>query len=163
MKAVYVYTFGNYTTWRSKLGADSEFVIGVFGDSNVLTPLLEVAKKRRIRKRTIRVEHFDSLDDDLRTARILLISDRTLPSERDKIIAKLKNKSTQLVGESKGFLAAGGHCEFRVEGQSVKFQLSVPAARASGLSFSAKLLRLSSAPAKSTQEVGVEIQPQFSQ
>ena len=61
------------------------------------------------------------------------------------VIEATKGASALTVGESDGFIAAGGVIEFRVEESRVKMEISAEAAKRAGLHVSSKLLSLSQA------------------
>jgi hypothetical protein len=63
------------------------------------------------------------------------------------VLEAVRGASVLTVGETEGFIAAGGVIEFRVEDSKVRMEISAPAAKLAGLHISAKLLSLSQ-PAK---------------
>ena len=67
-------------------------------------------------------------------------------SERKRVRAVIeatKGASGLTVGESDGFIAAGGVIEFRVEESKVKMEINAETAKRAGLRISSKLLSLS--------------------
>lgn len=146
LKAVYMYSFGKYTTWpdSSFEKTNGDIVVGVYGDSPVMEQLQGVAAKRKLHKRSIRVVYFKSAEDYV-PAHMVFVS-KDLPFEQQqKIVSRLMRQPVLIVGETPQFNAVGGAVSFFLTGDSkVKFEIDGQNAKASGLGLDAKLLRLGS-------------------
>jgi hypothetical protein len=59
-----------------------------------------------------------------------------------QVIARLKHSSILTVGETEQFTRLGGIINFTVEGNKVRFEINVDAARRAGLKISSRLLQV---------------------
>ncbi len=142
VKAAYVYSFGRYVTWpaESFQATNDQFVIGIVGDSPLAEPLTRIAKVRKIMGHQIEIRRFSTLAE-YHPCQILFIAGPT-STEIQQQLAQLRLHGVLVVGESVGFATRGGAINFRLELESVRFEINVEAARAQGLQMGAKLLTL---------------------
>jgi hypothetical protein len=99
------------------------------------------------------VIHVYRSGEDLRGAHILFIS----ASERKRlpmILAGLRGSSVLTVGDTAGFLEAGGMIQFLNENNRVRFAISVDAASRARLKLSSKLLSLAKVAGGNGKEPG---------
>lgn len=146
LKAVYMYSFGKYTTWPASTFAKTEndVVVGVYGDSPVIEHLQSVAAKRKLHNRKIRVIYFKSPEDYV-PCHMVFVSHDVPIADQTKLIAKLSRRPVLLIGETAVFNANGGMMSFFLtDDLKVKFEIDVQNTRKSGLSLDAKLLKLGS-------------------
>ena len=139
IKAIFLYNFSKYIYWLDT-DTSENFKIGVFGDSEIIAPLREIAAKKTVSNRKIRIEHYTTLEDSI-DCHILFIS----ASEKEQIkplLQKLKNKSILTVSEAPGFTNKGGSVNFIIKEGKVKLEINPKALSRAGLFASAQLLRL---------------------
>ena len=142
VKAAYVFNFLKFVEYPTSSFADplAPLIIGVLGDDpfgNAL-PQVVIGKTVGGRDLVIRIYH---PGQDLRSAHILFISS----SERKKlpaIFSSLQGSSVLTVGDTTGFLDAGGMIQFLSESDRVRFAINVEAASRARLKLSSKLLSL---------------------
>lgn len=123
VKAAFIGKFPQYVKWPSGGGAPA---IGIVGDD----PFGGAIRARR----ASRVE-------DLKGCQIIFIA----KSERGNvgaILSSLAGTNTLTVGESDGFARQGGVIGFTIEGDKVRFEINLGAARKSGLVIDPRLLQL---------------------
>ena len=154
VKAAYVFNFLKFVEYPTSSFADplAPLVIGVLGDDpfgNAL-PQVVIGKTVGGRDLVIRIYH---PGEDLRSAHILFISS----SERKRlpaILSSLDGSSVLTVGDTTGFLDAGGMIQFLSESDRVRFAINVDAASRARLKLSSKLLSLAQVMGGNGKETG---------
>ncbi len=143
VKAAFVYNFVKFVDWPSSAftNANSPYVIGVLGDNAIGDNLKQAVVGRKINGRPLEFVTFHSARDAL-DCQVLFIS----KSERrhyNEILAILRGKSILTIGESDGFIDAGGIINFVIlPDRTVHFQINQPATKEAGLKMSSDLLNL---------------------
>lgn len=139
IKAVFIYNFTKYIQWPA---ADTSkvFTIGVFGQSNILIPLREIARKRLVDGREIITKQFSSLDS-IEKCHVLFIPAREGGAVND-ILNQVRYKNILTVGEDEGFAHAGGIINFAPAEGKMKFEMNLNALRRAGLQAGSELLKL---------------------
>lgn len=142
VKGAFLLNFANYVEWpaqtfRSPGGAIAVCILG----ASPFTPELDAAARKVLaQNRPVTVEQIPD-PQHARLCQIVFVS----ASERKGVHALLKEvreDSVLTVGESEGFIAAGGVIEFRVEDSRVKMEINADAAKRAGLTISSRLLNL---------------------
>jgi uncharacterized protein DUF4154 len=139
VKAAMIYNFAKFVEWPST-GNSQPFVLGVVGDDPFGQTLERLVADRAVSGREIRIERYPTADD-LGRCDILFIAESESP-ELPLILAQVHDRGVLTVGDKKDFARDGGVIGFRLEGNKVRFDINVDAARRSGLRISSKLLRL---------------------
>ena len=159
IKAAFLYNFIKFVDWPKDKVADGNepITIGIIGKSpfgNAFEPL----KSKKVKGRNVAVKQFKSFEElkksgekdksefdreieDLRKCYLLFIC----PSEKNnltEIIDSVEDNSILTVGDTKGFLEAGGIINFLMEEEKLRFEINVTAAENAKLEFRSKLLRL---------------------
>ncbi|MEN6459424.1 MAG: YfiR family protein [Thermoguttaceae bacterium] len=144
LKAVFLYTFGRYIEWPATAfaNASAPFVIGVVGEDSFAGALDTIAKKKTIQRRRIVIRRFTSPADYAQPCQILFVSRSLTAEQRAAVLAKTQKESVFVVGEVSGFAEQGAMANFVVEGDRVRFEINVDAARRAQLRMDAKLLSL---------------------
>jgi len=154
VKAAYLFNFLKFVEYPGESFADplAPIVIGVVGEDpfgNAL-PQVVIGKTVQGRDLVIRVYH---AGEDLRGAHILFIS----ASERKRlpmILSGLRGSSVLTVGDTAGFLEAGGMIQFLNENGRVRFAIDVDATLRARLKLSSKLLSLAKVSGGNGKEPG---------
>ncbi|MEP3481195.1 MAG: YfiR family protein [Fuerstiella sp.] len=146
VKAVSVYAFSRFTVWpeSSFANPNADLVIGVFGNSRIEEPLKAIAEKKKIGYRSLRIVRCVTTEDAAR-CHLVFVSDSIGFEEQLSMIKAIGDQSVFVVGETRGFGAAGGVANFYISGTNVKFELNRAAAEFKGLKLNAKLLSLGTA------------------
>jgi hypothetical protein len=142
VKAAFLYNFAKFVEWPAQsFGSPSEPIsICVLGQNPFGRILDEVVSGKALVGRQFTVRQ---VSDARQTGRCQIIFVSTPePKLFRAILADLKASSALTVGDVSGFAAAGGVINFKVEGDRVRFEINVQAARERSLTISSKLLNL---------------------
>jgi hypothetical protein len=142
-KATFLFNFAQFVEWPPASFADPRepIVIGVLGQDPFGTILEDLVEGDLAQGRSLTVHRFSKVED-VKVCHILFVS----ASERasfSRIFAALKGRPVLTVGDVPGFAAGGGIIGFVNDGKFVRMQANLAAARASGLTISSNILRLS--------------------
>ena len=139
LKAAYLYNFAKFVEWPTNTLATetSPIVIAVFGDNPFGASLNQAVNGRTANGHpvTVRYAHRPA---ELEGAHLVFLSRNV----RTEILNQLAGKSVLTVGESDGFLPAGGMIQFVIAENRVRFAIAEPAAQQAGLKISSQLLAL---------------------
>lgn len=140
IKAAYLYNFATYVEWPEEaLGdADTSFVIGVLGDEPVADYLGSVAAQREIHGRRIRVRQVEPGDpvDSLHMLYIGRGGVKAVP----RMLAAACDHSVLVVTDWEDALESGSVINFRLVDRRIRFEVSLDAADACGVSVSSRML-----------------------
>jgi len=135
VKAAFLFNFLKFVEWPPA-SPDVPWVIGVLGHDPFGDALDLTVRGKIVNGRKIDVRRYDKADE-VKDCNILFIG-RT-EYERTGIPTQ---PGLLTVGESSGFLKAGGTISFYIEDNRVRFEIRAASARASGLRVSSQLLKL---------------------
>ncbi|HCQ28844.1 MAG TPA: DUF4154 domain-containing protein [Flavobacteriales bacterium] len=121
IKAVFIYNFAKYIQWPSNY-KDGPFIIGVFGESNVLKELNKMAKMKKINNRPLKVVQYKDIAD-IEKCHILYVP-KKYSDEFNAINKKLKSQSTVVITENEGLLDKGAGINFVVINNRQKFEIN---------------------------------------
>ena len=146
LKAAFLFNFVKFVEWPASAftGERTPMTICVFGNDPFGGALDEVVQGERVGERGLAVQHPDGLDD-LEACHVLFVSS----SEKGRlgeVLAEVQGAPVLTVGDTDGFLRAGGVINFVLEGSKVRFLINQEAAERSGLRISSKLMRLAVTP-----------------
>ena len=152
IKAAFLFKFAEYVDWPaapiqpvdSPFGAapvdpaDSPFVFGVLGSGALADELLRMTADRTLDERPIRVRRLAARDviDDLQ---VLFIA----ADQEDKVgelLSSARGRPILTVTETEGALANGSVINFTVNGERVRFEVSLGAAQVNSLRLNSRLL-----------------------
>ncbi len=137
IKAGFLYSFTNYTTWPDTVGATLRLC--VFGQDPFGEYLNDLAGKK-VLERQIAVRRLHDLED-INSCHIVFIS-RTAENRMREVLNRIKGKPTLTVADTPNATHQGVALNMRTQGNKVVFEANLAAARAHGLHLSARLLRL---------------------
>jgi len=141
-KAVFLSQFPNFIEWPD--GAfvvpKSPFVICVFGDFSFGTSLAEATRKETFHGRKLEVRWVRKTPE-LRACQILFVS-HSEAARYGQVFAAVVNQQVLTVGETSGFLQAGGAVCFSFENEVLQFEVNLAAASGAGLKMNSRLLAL---------------------
>ena len=141
VKAAFLFNFLKFVEWPESAPATASgtpWVLGVLGRDPFGGILAETVRGKKVNGREVIVRHF-AHPADIRDCHILFISSAEFQHSGAFVHAGLL-----AVGESPGFLDAGGVINFYIEQDRVRFEISPAAARGAGLRIGAQLLKLGS-------------------
>lgn len=141
VKAAFLYNFAQFVEWPDDAfsTARSPIVIGVVGENPFGSSLEQAVGGKSVNGRSLEVRYFRDVES-MRACHILFLAS----SEREHVREALEKagRSALTVGDFEGFTASGGIFRFLTEGNKVRFEVNLDAARASRVKISAKLLKL---------------------
>jgi YfiR/HmsC-like len=140
IKAGFLFNFTKFVEWPPESFADANapIVIGIVGDSAVEKLLMEVAAGKSVNGRPVLVKHFKDLQD-VRNCQIVFVGssdEKRMP----QILEALKASSVLSVGETPGFIPAGGMINFFIEDNKVRLEINLDAATRARVKISAKVI-----------------------
>ena len=146
LKALFLYNFGKFVEWPAGAFSDANapMIIGVYGRNPFNEDLQNVVKGQTINGHPLVVRQIVLLSD-VKTCHLLFVG----ASEKNDLYAILKatrGASVLTVGETPGFIPAGGMINFFIEDDKIRLEINPAAARRAGLTISSKLLSLSEKP-----------------
>ena len=167
-KATYLYRFGQFVEWpplatpkrsegRTTLSdSKTPVVIGILGGNPFGDDLEKITAGGKINGRPVIIRRMNPLSN-LKQCQILFIN-RSVTSRLPLIFNSLSNAPVLTVGETDGFLKAGGTINFIVENGKVRFEIAPANAQKAGLKMSAQLLTMAARlkPAVAPKRVGDE-------
>ena len=139
IKALFIYQFTKYVEWPAG-SKGGEFVIGVVGNSSVVSVLEQMATTKKVGAQPIVVKKFSSASQVSGCQMLYLCSDKS--SDFTAVLSKLKGKSTLLITEASGLAKKGSVINFVLQDNRQKFELSKNNASKFGLSVSSSLTQL---------------------
>jgi len=158
VKAAFLYNFAKFVDWPAeKLGDPNQpFVIGVVGDRD-LARALEPLRNRKVKGRTLTIKYFPSSqevtgrdgpgDTDPNSLRQQYSQCHLLylgRAEKDfaKLLQLLKDHPVLTIGNTDGFLQAGGMINIFTEDKKMGFEVNLDSAKQAQIRIRAKLLKL---------------------
>jgi hypothetical protein len=151
VKAAFLYNFAKFVDWPTNAftSADAPFAIAVFGDESLAQVLEQTVKGKSIGNRTIQTRRITDTTR-IRPCQILFVA-RSKAQQSAQVLAALGSANVLLVGESPGFLTAGGAISFTNHEGQVRFEVDTAASERAGLKISSKLLRLATSVTSTTR------------
>ena len=145
VKAGFIYNFAQLVQWPSTSfpQPDSPIVIGILGTDPFGGTIDRVIENKKLDGRSLVIRRLKWGKDlkDLRECNILFISSSEKPRQSD-IINTVKWLPILTIGETAGFAEGGGIINLTLEGNKVRFEVNVEAARQANLNISSRLLAL---------------------
>lgn len=135
VKAAFLFNFLKFVEW-APAAADAPWVIGVLGHDPFGAALDLTVRGKIVNGRKVDVRRYNKASD-VKDCNILFIGRGDY--ERTGIPAQ---PGLLTVGESSGFLKAGGVISFYIEDNRVRFEIRPASARSAGLHVSSQLLKL---------------------
>jgi hypothetical protein len=141
-KAAFLAQFPNFVEWPidASQPAQTSFQICVYGDFGFGTSLAEATRGTTIHGRKLEVRWVRKLPE-VRTCQILFVS-RSEHARYGQVLAAVTNSGVLTVGETAGFLEAGGTICFSYDRELLQFEVNLGAAHDARLKMSAQLLGL---------------------
>ncbi len=140
IKAAFLFKFAEYVDWPAPpvRRTDSPFVFGVLGSGALADDLLRMTADRTVDERPIRVRRVtpDDVIDDLQV--LFIAADQK--GKLDELLSSARGRPILTVTESEGALANGSVINFTVNGERVRFEVSLNAAQVNSLRLNSRLL-----------------------
>ena len=141
-KAVALARVLSFVQWPENQAGDGEgmFRLCVDGDSWLAYALAAETRTSTVSGRKIEVK-FVQKEQELKSCQMLFVS-HTKEQRYTWILEEMKGTSALTVGETTGFVSAGGIVEFVFDQSPLKFEINLAAARTAGLKLDARLLAM---------------------
>ena len=145
IKAGFIYNFAQLVQWPDAAfpQADSPIVIGVLGSDPFGATIDNVVQGKKLNGRSLVIKRLRWGKDakEIRECNILFISSSE-KDRRDEIIQTVKWLPILTIGETPGFATRGGIINLTLEGNRVRFEVDIEAAKQANLNISSRLLAL---------------------
>jgi hypothetical protein len=141
LKAAFLYNFVKFVEWPPDAfaGPRSPLTICVYGDDPFGSSLDAAVGGESLGERSLLVQR--PAFDELRDCRVLFVS-RSERQRMPEVLSEVEGAPVLTVGDTDGFLRAGGIINFVLEENKVRFLINLEAAERNQLKISSKLLRL---------------------
>lgn len=142
VKAAFIFHFAQLVDWppETRTGAANSLFLCTIGDDPFQGTLESTVAGKTIGDRILRVVHLKQ-GDDAQACQVLFLA-KSQSKRIPMVLANLHNAPILTVGESPGFLGAGGMICFVLEGNNVRFEINLDAAAAAKLKIGSRLLIL---------------------
>lgn len=140
VKAAFLYSFARFVEWPEEhaLARSDEIRIGIVGEDPFRNVLDRTLRGKTILGRTPVVQRYETAAEVEACHVLFVAADQA--AAMSVILGRLGDAPVLTVGESDGFVEAGGIIRFIVEKNRVRFEIKPSAARRIGLKLSSKLL-----------------------
>jgi hypothetical protein len=142
VKAAFIFHFAQLVDWPPETGRDSanSFFLCTLGDDPFQGALESTVAGKVVGDRILRIRHLKQ-EDDVQTCQVLFLG-KAQSKRIPMVLATLHNAPILTVGESPGFLGAGGMICFVLEDSNVRFGINLDAAGSAKLKIGSRLLIL---------------------
>ncbi len=138
-QAMFIYNFSKLVKWPSSY-SQGNFVIGVIGESDTYSALLEFTKNKRVGPQTILVKKFNDTKDITDCHILFVSSDKN--SKMNEIVAKIKTQNSLVISETKGSIKSGSAIDFLIVDNKLRYQINISNAEKYNLVVSKSLVDL---------------------
>jgi hypothetical protein len=143
LKAAFVYNFTKFIDWPGESVRSLTFQICVLGQNPFGSELTQLTDGKVIEGHPVQVLIVTNYHL-ARSCQVVFIS-ASENAHMKEILSALRGRSVLTVGDSQGFVDAGGMIELLVEDERMRFEVNLHAANEARLKISAKLLSLAKA------------------
>ena len=139
IKAVFLYQFTRYLEWPPGTEHDI-FSIVVLGESRIIAPLQEIARKKTVDSKPISIRQCFEIEQ-IGRPRILFISN-SADSNLERVLEKIRGTGILIIGETEGLGLRGAAINFVMREGGVKFEMNEKALKDAGIRIGSQLLKL---------------------
>jgi len=142
IKAGFIYNFAQLVQWPAGAfsQADSPIVICIFGTDPFGATIDRVIENKKLDGRNLVIKRLKR-GGSLKDCNILFVSSSEA-AHLDEIIQSTKGLPILTIGETPGFATRGGIINLTLEGNKVRFEVNIEAAKQANLNISSRLLAL---------------------
>lgn len=142
LKAAFLYNFAGYVEWPPGAfpSEQTPLVFAVHGAANLADDLEALTRGRMVNGRRVEVRRLRT-GSSLRDIHVLFVGDPLTPAARRLLIEGLRN-GVLTVTESEDERPGASVINFHLVDERVRFDVSLPVARAAGLDISSRLLQV---------------------
>ncbi len=136
VKAMFIYNFTKYFNWTEK-NTNNEFVIAVYGNSNVTNFLHEIAKRKEVNGKTIVIRVIKTEQEAIGSNMIFVSEQSSGMLHALSINQKLK--SVLLISEESGSIKQGAHINLININGKMRFEINETLLKQNGILFSKEI------------------------
>jgi hypothetical protein len=142
VKAAFIFHFAQLVDWpqETQTGEGKSLFLCTIGEDPFQGALESTVAGKGVGNKIIRIRHLE-LAEDMQACQILFFG-RAQSKRIPTLLANLHNAPVLTVGESAGFLGAGGMICFVLDQNNVRFGINLDAAEAAKLKIGSRLLLL---------------------
>src|ERR1700728_5503602 len=142
VKAAFIFHFAQLVDWPPETSTDAanSLFLCTIGQDPFQGTLESTVAGKAVGDRTLRIRHLKQ-DDDLQACQVLFLG-KAQSKRIPMVLATLHNAPILTVGESPGFLGAGGMICFVLDDNNVRFGINLYAAASAKLKIGSRLLIL---------------------
>jgi hypothetical protein len=142
VKAAFIFHFAQLVDWppETQSGADHSLFLCTLGDDPFQGTLEGSVAGKAIGDRVIRIRHLGE-PQDMQACQIIFLG-KAQGKRIPLLVADLRKAPVLTVGETAGFLDAGGMIRFLLEENKVRFEINLDAAESARLKIGSRLLVL---------------------
>jgi hypothetical protein len=142
IKAGFIYNFAQLVQWPAAAfpQTDSPIVIGILGSDPFGEIIDRVIENKKLEGRNLVVKRLKR-GAALRDCKILFVSSSEA-THLEEILQSAKGLPILTIGEMSGFAKRGGIINLTLEGNRVRFEINIEAAKQANLNISSRLLAL---------------------
>jgi hypothetical protein len=142
VKAAFIFHFAQLVDWppETPTGTDNSLVLCTLGEDPFQGALEGTIAGKAVGNRVIRIRHLGQ-PQDMQACQILFLG-KAQSKHIPLLVTDLHNAPVLTVGETAGFLDAGGMIDFLLEENKVRFEINLEAAESARLKIGSRLLIL---------------------
>ena len=142
VKAAFIFHFAQLVDWppEKQTSTNNSLVLCTLGEDPFQGLLESTVAGKAIGNRTLRVRHLEQ-PQDMQACQIVFLG-RAQSKHIPTLVSILHQAPVLTVGETAGFLDAGGMIDFLLEGHKVRFEVNLDAAESADLKIGSRLLVL---------------------
>lgn len=137
-KALFLYNFTKNIEWP--MSGQSEFEIGIIGNSNVYDEMLTIAQKGKVGNMPLVIKKYSSIDQ-IQNSRIVFVSSNK-NNLISQVVAKFSSKPVVIVTENSGSTPDGVSIRFVMIDDKLKFEISRKHTQKNGMKVNSSLFGL---------------------
>jgi YfiR/HmsC-like len=142
VKAAFIFHFAQLVDWppEAQTGTDHSLVLCTLGEDPFQGALEGAIAGKAVGNRVMRIRHLGE-PQDLQACQILFLG-KAQSKRIPLLVTNLHNAPVLTVGETAGFLDAGGMIDFLLEDNKLRFEVNLKAAESADLKIGSRLLVL---------------------
>jgi YfiR/HmsC-like len=142
VKAAFIFHFAQLVDWPAEkpIGTDNSLVLCTLGEDPFQGMLEGTVAGKAIGNRILRIRHLGE-PQEMQACQIVFLG-RAQSKRIPMLVANLHNAPVLTVGETAGFLDAGGMIDFLLEDNKLRFEVNLEAAESADLKIGSRLLVL---------------------
>jgi hypothetical protein len=135
IKAMFIFNFTKYVEWPETKSTD-EFIIGVFGESEITEPLEKIAAQKKVNDKKIVIRQLSP--DDEEYCHIIIVS-RSRTNKLEAIEKRYAGRGVLIISDEASRSAA---INLVTRDNKIRFEINQSLAKSGGIKISSQLLTL---------------------